>query len=128
MNPLVLLLIGMVVVVGAILVTRLHPILALLLGALIVGALTPVSLLQRFAASKGFSDQQIVALLNKSLGERIATGFGNTCERVGLLILLASFIGKCLLETGAAERIVRSLVKLLGEKKTPVSFMISSFV
>lgn len=128
MSPIILLIIGMTVVLGGILVIRLHPILALLLGALIVGALTPAALLQRFAESKGFSPAQVDALLNKSLGERVASGFGSTCERVGLLIVLASFIGKCLLESGAAERIVRSLVKVFGEKKAPFSFMVSSFV
>ena len=128
MSPIIILLIGMTVVLGSILVIRLHPILALLMGALAVGLLTSPLLLQQYAASKSFTPQQVKALLDQSLGERIAKGFGSTCERVGLLIVLASFIGKCLLESGAAERIVRSLIKLFGEKKTPVAYMFSSFV
>ena len=128
MSPIFILLIGMSVVLAAILVLRLHPILALLMGALIVGFLTSSSQLQQYAISKSFSPAQVKALLDQSLGERITKGFGNTCEKVGLIILLASFIGKCLLDSGAAERIVRSLVKVFGEAKAPASFMVSSFV
>ena len=127
MSPIILLIIGMTVVLGGILVIRLHPILALLLGALTVGILTSPDLLQRYAESKGLSDAQTTALLKQSLGERVAVGFGNTCEKVGLLIVLASIIGKCLLDSGAAERIVRSMLNVFGEKKAPASFMVSSF-
>jgi len=128
MSPILLLIIGIIVVLGGILVVRLHPILALLLGALTVGFLTPASLLQEFALSQKFSQQQITSLLDQSLGERVAIAFGNTCEKIGLLIVLASIIGKCLLDSGAAERIVRSMLSVFGEKKAPVSFMASSFL
>jgi GntP family gluconate:H+ symporter len=128
MNPVIILITGIIVVLGAILVIRLHPILALLMGALVVGLFTSEALLKQYAASKSFSPQQVNALLNQSLGDRIAKGFGNTCERVGLLIMLASIIGKCLLESGAAERIVRFLIRLLGERRVHVSYMISSFI
>lgn len=128
MSPIILLIIGLIVVLGGILVVRLHPILALLLGALIVGYLTPASLLEQYALSKKFTPQQVTALLDQSLGERIAIAFGNTCEKIGLLIVLASIIGKCLLDSGAAERIVRSMLSVFGEKRAPASFMASSFL
>ncbi|HRI80339.1 MAG TPA: SLC13 family permease [Cyclobacteriaceae bacterium] len=127
MSPIVLVIIGVVVVLGGILLVKLHPILALLLGALIVGILTPDSLLEGFAVSKGMSTTQTNALLNQSLGKRVALGFGDTCEKVGMLIVLASIIGKCLLDSGAAERIVRSMLRIFGEKKAPVAYMVSSF-
>ena len=92
MSPILLVVIGVAVVLGGILLVKLHPILALLLGALIVGLLTPDSLLESFAASKGLSPQQTQGLLNQSLGKRIALGFGDTCEKVGMLIVLASII------------------------------------
>ena len=128
MSPFLLLVIGLIVVLGGILLLRLHPILALLLGALIVGFLTPPSLLQEYAVSKKLSPQQVDALLDQSLGERVAIAFGNTCAKIGLLIVLASIVGKCLLDSGAAERIVRSMLSVFGEKKAPVSFMASSFL
>src|SRR5215218_3397916 len=128
MNPFLILITGIVVVLAAILILRLHAVLALLLGALTVGFLTSPHLLTQYATSKSLTPQQLKALLDQSLGERVAQSFGNTCARVGLLILLASFIGKCLLESGAAERIVRSLIQLFGETRAPAAFMLSSFV
>lgn len=128
MSPILLLIIGLIVVFGGILVVKLHPILALLLGALIVGFLTPPSLLQEYAVSKNLSPQQVTVLLDQSLGERVAIAFGETCEKIGLLIVLASIIGKSLLDSGVAERIVRSMLSIFGEKKAPVSFMASSFL
>jgi GntP family gluconate:H+ symporter len=128
MNPLILLLIGMAVVLLGILVMKLHPVLALLSGALIVGLLTSSSLLQTYATGKHLSPAQVNALLNQSLGERIANAFGDTCAKIGLLIVLASIVGKCILDSGAAERIVRTLLKVSGEKRAPIAFMLSSFI
>lgn len=128
MSPFLLLVIGLIVVLGGILFLKLHPILALLLGALIVGFFTSPDLLQDYAVSKKLSHQQTTALLDQSLGERVAIAFGNTCEKIGLLIVLASIIGKCLLDSGGAERIVRSMLSVFGEKKAPASFMASSFL
>jgi GntP family gluconate:H+ symporter len=128
MNPLVLLFIGMGVVLLGILVIKLHPVLALLSGALVVGLLTSPALLQAYAAGKNMSPAHVNAFLNQSLGERIANGFGETCGKIGLLIVLASITGKCILDSGAAERIVRALLRISGEKKAPISFMISGFI
>lgn len=128
MSPLLLLIIGMIVVLGGILVLRIHPILALLSGALIVGALTSEELLRRYAMSKNLSPQEVEALVDRSLGERVAQGFGNTCEKIGLMVLFASIIAKCLFDSGAAERIVRSILRVFGERKAPASFVASSFV
>jgi len=83
MSPILILIAGMIAVLAGILLVRLHPVLALLGGAVIVGFLTSPYLLQQYAVSKSFSPQQIKVLLDQSTGERIAKGFGNTCERVG---------------------------------------------
>lgn len=128
MKPVILLVIGLAVVLGGILWLRLHPVITLLTGALVVGALTSPDLLEQYAISKGFSEKEISEFLNTSLGERVARGFGNTCEKIGLLIMLASIIGKGLLDSGAAERIVRSMLSVFGQKKAPWAFMLSSFV
>src|SRR6185436_1625554 len=127
MSPILLIFIGLLVVLGGILVVRLHPILALLLGALLVGWLTSAELLSTYAAGKHLSENQTKAFLDQSLGERIALAFGDACQKIGLLIALGSIIGKCLLESGAAERIVRSMVSIFGLKKAPGAYMVSSF-
>ncbi|QDT92734.1 GntP family permease [Gimesia algae] len=64
----------------------------------------------------------------KSVGERVAAGFGSTCAKIGILIALAAIIGMCLLESGAAERIVRSAIQFVGEKLAPIAFMASGFL
>ena len=66
-------------------------------------------------------------LVNSKIGVRIAGEFGRTCGKIGILIAMASIIGKCLLESGGAERIVRSMLKLFGVRNTPITFLVSSF-
>jgi GntP family gluconate:H+ symporter len=63
----------------------------------------------------------------KSIGERIATEFGNTAAKIGILIAMAAIIGKCMLESGAAERIIRSILRAIGIDKAPAAFLVSSF-
>jgi GntP family gluconate:H+ symporter len=63
-----------------------------------------------------------------SAGKRLAIGFGDTCGKIGILIAMASVIGTCLLESGAARRIVQSTRELVGEQRTPIAFTVSGFV
>ena len=60
-------------------------------------------------------------------GEQVATGMGNTLTKIAILIAMASIIGKCLMDSGGAERIVLSMTKFLGEKRTPIAFIGSGF-
>ena len=127
-DPLWLLLVGMIVVLGGILLLRLHAFLVLILGALIVASLTTPAALEKFANDKQMTAKETTALVESSVGERVALGFGRTCTKIGILIAMASIIGKFLLESGAAERIVRSLVKWLGEKRASHAFLSSAFL
>ena len=68
------------------------------------------------------------AAAKDSAGKRLATGFGDTCRKIGILIAMASVIGTCLLESGAARRIVDSTRNLVGDRRTPVAFTVSGFV
>ena len=126
-DPFLLLFIGVVIVVGGIIGFKLHPFLALLFAAFIVSILTPPEFLQNYALSKGMSADAALAFSKRNVGERIATEFGNTCAKIGILIAMAAIIGKCLLESGAAERIIRSILYLTGMDKAPVAFLVSSF-
>jgi len=126
-DPLIIIAIGILFVVGGIIVLRLHAFLALLLAAFVVALITPESALLIYAASKGMSMEAARALVDSHVGIRIASQFGATCGKIGILIAMASIIGKCMLESGAAERIVRSALKLSGEKFAPATFLGSSF-
>ena len=127
LDPIILLAIGIVLVVGGIIGLKLHPFLALLLGAFVVALLTPATILEQFALSKGMDAGAALSFSKKSVGERIATEFGNTCAKIGILIAMAAIIGKCMLESGAAERIIRSLLKFTGVDKAPFAFLFGSF-
>lgn len=126
-DPFLLLFIGVVIVVGGIIGFKLHPFLALLFAAFIVSILTPPEFLQNYAMSKGMSADAALAFSQRNVGERIATEFGNTVVKIGILIAMAAIIGKCLLESGAAERIIRSILHLTGMDKAPIAFLVSSF-
>jgi GntP family gluconate:H+ symporter len=127
MDPVILIFIGLAVIIGCILLLKLHPVLALLFGAIIVGLLTTGEHLIQYAQSIGMSDAEISAFINQPVGERIATAFGNTAAKIGILIAMAAIIGTCLLRSGAADRIVRAALKLLGEKRAPAAFLSSGF-
>ena len=126
-DPLFILSVGVIIVVGGIIGLKLHPFLALLLGAFVVALMTPAAVIEQFALSKGAAPAAALALSKKSIGERIATEFGNTCAKIGILIAMAAIIGKCMLESGAAERIIRSILRVTGIDKAPVAFLVSSF-
>ncbi|MFK7818305.1 MAG: GntP family permease [Planctomycetaceae bacterium] len=197
MSPLLILLVGLVTVIGCILVLRLHAFLALVLGALVVGMLTPpeavlqfhigadsrrvleradqwtiegsksdVALTEQLVAIEGFGESRTVTKLDQtadgesikvvkvngtefsddakivslssynaaltasksSIFGRLTSGLGSTCGKIGLLIAFASIIGYCLHSSGAAERIVTSMLKITGERGAPIGFMLSGFL
>src|SRR5687768_7887892 len=109
MNPLWILLIGMLVVVGGVLVLRLHAFLALILGAIVVAALTPGASIT-------------------TVGSRVAEGFAETARNIAILIAMASIVGGTLLASGAAERIVVSSRRLLGDDRAGLAFLVSGYV
>ncbi|TWT58117.1 Inner membrane permease YgbN [Thalassoglobus neptunius] len=65
--------------------------------------------------------------LRSTIGAQVASGFGSTCSKIGILIAMAAIIGKCLLDSGAADRIVRTTLRLCGEPAAPVAFTFSGF-
>lgn len=118
----------MAVVIGGILLLRLHAFLALLLGALVVAVLTPHDVLLQFALAKKMSAAASQQLAAQLFVDRVAEGFGRTVGQIGIVIAMASIIGECMLRSGAADRIVRAALKLLGEKRAPQAFLSSGYL
>ncbi len=106
--PLLILLLGIVTVIGMIIVLRVNAFIALITAAMLVSLLSPGSWAGKI--------------------DRVAKAFGDTAAGIGIVIALAAVIGKCLMDSGAADRIVRSFLKLLGEKRAPLALMGSGFV
>lgn len=128
MHPLVILLVGTVVVIGGILVLRLHAFLALVLASLVVALLTAPETVYQFAIDRGLSPAEALELSRQPIAERVADGFGRTVGQIGIVIAMASVIGICLLESGGADRIVRSALKRFGERRAPHVFAGSSLL
>ena len=194
--------VGLVIVIGGVLVLRLHAFVALLLAALVVASLTPAEAIvgasfDRVSATvvgfdgskallspgSGFDDGggdfylfsapddqegEIISFRHPTLeGDRFDTkllpverrasellgrrlipandyrllpdsadppiarvteGFADTARKIGVLIAMAAIIGVCLLESGAAERIVLAMQSLFGERLTAVALVFASFV
>jgi GntP family gluconate:H+ symporter len=108
MHPFLILLIGMVVILGAIIVLRLNAFLALIGAAIIVSFLAP-----------GLPGLKIA---------RVAEAFGRTAGSIGIVIALAAIIGTAMTESGAADRIVNGFLNLLGEKRDAVALSATAFI
>lgn len=60
--------------------------------------------------------------------ELTAEGFGSIAGKIGIVIALAAVIGTCLVESGAADKVVRRFLALFGEKRAPFALLCSSYV
>ena len=120
------------VVLGSILVLRLHAFLTLLLAGLLVAVLTRGEALREYAedriAAGEMSPLEAEAFVLQSAPVRLAAAFGETAGEIGILIALASIIGGCLLESGAASSIVDSMLRWTGSRRAPEALAASSFV
>ncbi len=123
-----LFLLALALVVGGILVLRIHAFLALVGAALFVTLLTPSSIVEEAARGRGLSPKETATLVATPAGERVAEGFGRTCGQIGVLIAMASIIGAALLDSGGADRIVRSALRVFGERRAPAAFLGSGFL
>jgi len=127
MDPLFVLLVGIVIVFVGILYFKLHAFFTLTLAAMAVAALSGPELISDYWLGEGKSAAEAASLASSPFGLRVATAFGVTCGKIGIVICMASIIGKCLLDSGAALRIVRAILKVLGEKRAPAAMGASGF-
>jgi GntP family gluconate:H+ symporter len=108
MHPLLILAIGVFSIIFLIAALRLNAFLALIVSAIVVSLLAP-----------GETSLKI---------NRVATAFGSTAGNIGIVIALAVIIGKCMMDSGAADRVVRAFLSVLGEKRCSWALMSSGFV
>ena len=108
MHPLFILAIGIASILGLILIFRVNAFLALIISAILVSVLSP-----------GSPDEKIA---------RVATEFGSSAGKIGIVIALAAIIGECMMASGAADRIVQSFLKVLGEKRASWALLGSGYI
>lgn len=112
MWPLVVLAIGLVVIVSLITLLRMHAFVALLLAAILTGILSgPLpGELGTVAGNPAKGAGHWAQAVKLSVA-----GFGSVAEKIGVVIALAAIIGVCLVESGAADKVVRRFLAALGE-------------
>jgi GntP family gluconate:H+ symporter len=108
MNPILILLLGMAAVLGAIVLLRLNAFLALIGAAILVSLLAPGEVATKIP--------------------RVAEAFGRTVGNIGIVIALAAIIGKAMMESGAADRVVSVFLAVLGERRAAQALQASGFV
>jgi gluconate:H+ symporter, GntP family len=116
--PLVVLGVSLVLVITLITVVRLHALLALVLAAMCTGLMARVGSLPGEAARGHW----LTAI------ELTTAGFGHMAQQIAIIIILASIIGICLLESGAADRIVTTFLNLFGEKLAGLALLTSTYI
>jgi GntP family gluconate:H+ symporter len=110
-DPLFILFFGILTVVGLIVVLRVNAFLSLLAAAFLVSFWTPIP-------SGDWGDKVL----------RVTIGFGTMAEKIAIFIAMGSIIGKCMMESGCADRIIKSLRSLFGERMMPASLLSGGFI
>ena len=108
MHPALILLVGMATILGAILLLRLNAFLALIIAAIVVSVLAPGEPAVKIA--------------------RVAEGFGRTAGTIGVVIALAAIAGKAMMDSGAADRIVKAFLAWLGVERGATALCATSCV
>jgi GntP family gluconate:H+ symporter len=131
--PFVILALCVAAVIATISWLRMPAFLALILAALLAGVMA-VQL--PGAKPRGAGSELVLdAATGKPLKnhwvravELTTEEFGKTAGAVGIVIGLASIISLCLMESGAADKVVRRFLDVFGEKRAGVAILVSSYV
>jgi GntP family gluconate:H+ symporter len=123
--PFAVLAICLAAIVLLVSVVRLHAFFALICAALLAGVLS-----QKLPGEYG--TLPATPLKEHShwvqAAELTTEGFGNIAAKIGIVIALASVIGTCLVESGAADKVVRRFLAAFGERRAGAALVASSYV
>ena len=103
---------------------RLHPFLALVFAALLAGLASDKDIFSVVDKNGKSSD------MPRFTGtiELVSKGLGDTARDIAISIALASMIGMALMESGAADRVVRGFLGFFGERRAGWALMWSTYV
>jgi gluconate:H+ symporter, GntP family len=116
--PFAILALSVLFIIVTIAVLRIHAFLALILAALLVGILS--TQLPELPNRTGTG--HLVRAVEWTMIE-----FGRAAGNVGFVIALAAIIGVCLMESGAADKVVRRFMAVLGENRAGIALLASGF-
>ena len=132
--PIWVLFLSVVWIIFSIARLKLHPFLAMMSGAILVGLLSgplPEPTIENKGLFHNRVDLQNSDNSYSNLSHAVKwslLGFGNTAGGIGLIIALAAIVGTCMMKSGAAERIVRHLLSVFGEKRAGIVLLVSGFL
>src|SRR5690606_23753655 len=95
--PFFVLAVGLAIVIGGIIVLRLHAFLSLITAAIVVSLLAPGEWAEKVP--------------------RVAEAFGDTAGGIGIIIALAAVIGMAMAASGAADRVVQAFLRFFGQER-----------
>ncbi len=102
----------LIIVITAIIIAttkfKLHPFLTLLLAGIVMGLVA------------GLNVNDILAKLTE--------GFGSTLKSIGIVIACGTVIGTFLEKSGGAQTMASSVLKLVGEKRSPLAMSITGYI
>lgn len=126
--PFVVLVLSVASVIVLISVCRIHAFLALILAALLAGVLAEKLPGGRPRVSD-IPAPDGVALKSHYLRavELVTEEFGKTAGGIGIVIGLASIISMCLMDSGAADKVVRRFLAFFGEKRAGFALLIATY-
>jgi len=101
---------------------KLNPFLALVLAALVAGILARI-----FPETTLTNGKPVIASL-ADVVRLTMEGFGRTAAGIAISIGLASIIGFCLMESGAADRVMRRFLAVFGEKNAGIALLVGTYV
>jgi GntP family gluconate:H+ symporter len=114
--PFVVLLLSVGLVIFLITVVRLHAFLSLILAAIAAG------LLAGELPGEAGRNHAVQAV------ELTMAELGTTAGKIAVVIALASIIAVCLMESGAADKVVRRFLAVFGEKHAGFALFLSSYI
>ena len=109
MNPVLAMLIGVVVMMGLIIFTRMHAFPSLIISAILIAIL-----------SEGITFSESIGM--------VTAGFGGTMTSIGIVIGFGCIMGIFLEKSGAAKRMALTILKLVGVKRADVVLGLTGFV
>ncbi len=126
-RPLIAMGLGVFVVLTLMIGLRAHAFIALILGALVISCFVPLDIV-------GFVKSPIPHVVRTddplpvNIIGRVTSSLGDSVAGIGILVAMAAIIGKCMLVSGAADRIVKSALATFGESRAAMAMMASGFV
>src|SRR5882724_9749952 len=118
LRPFAILGICVATIIVLISVFKVHAFLALILTAVLAGALAPIGSLPGEPQASHWVQAVEVA----------SSEFGIVAGKIGIIIALASIIGMCVMESGAADKIVRRFLAVFGEERAGLAIVVAGFL